>query len=583
MLAAAFGIVWLYINVYTYSPVYRKLFFRLIGRAKDPRVYSEETTLSDSALPTIDVLLPVYDETETIGHNLRALRAADYPSALLRICVLVEADDLATRAALVRLRSHYEFDELIVPPLYPGNRNKPRALNYGFGRTDGDIVGVIDAEDIVAPDLFQQVVCALIEGDHDYVQGKLDMQNENDGILNTLFRGEYGFWYGTVIPAFFRVDYPVPLGGTTNFITRETLRSVAETRQKQFGSPWTPAQQDLLIEMDCSAMTPWDPRNVTEDFELGLLLWELGYEMALVTATTRGESPVGLNAWIKQRTRWQKGKLFTLRERVRYPPEGMGRKLHLYSQAATPHLGPMNIVAVVLISLYAWTVGLLASPVVAAVLLVSMSLALQQIIIHTFGYWVSTDVRGARRLYRTVVTALGVPLYWVLQWGCDIRAFVQLIAGSHVWEKTDHFGRHLSDEPASLSPYLHVSIDETPDGWTWTLQYGDRTLTTARTPVETKAAAERELAAVFDALPAAVGVDWTFELEDAAVGWQWQLLNVDRTSSIATSRGTLPDIVSTLDTVDRVRSATKEASSPPSAVDDSMDQSDQPAVSRLNY
>jgi len=195
----------------------------------------------------------------------------------------------------------------------------------------------------------------------------------------------------------------------------------------------------------------------------------------------------------------------------------------------------------------------------------------------------STDVRGARRLYRTVVTALGIPLYWILLWGCDIRAFIQLIAGSHGWEKTDHFGRHLSDEAASLSPDLHVSIDETPEGWTWTLQYEDRTLTTARTPVETKAAAELELTAVFDALPAAVGVDWTFELENAAIGWQWQLLNADRTRSIATSHGTFPDMVSTLDTADRVQSATKEASSPPSTVDDSMDQSNQGVVSRLNY
>lgn len=570
VLAIVFGALWLYINVYTFSPVYRKVFFRLLGRAKSTNTYTEATTLPDSELPTIDVLMPAYDEADMIEHSIRALREARYPAELLRICVLVEADDRTTRNALSRLRGRYAFDEFVIPPSYPGDRNKPRALNYGFGRTDGDIVGVIDAEDIVDPALFRQVVRAITEAGHDYAQGKLDMRNEDDGPLNTLFRGEYGFWYGTVIPGYFRVGYPVPLGGTTNFVARDVLDAAAAARTERFGSPWTPSQLAMLAELDRSAAAPWDPRNVTEDFELGLLLWELGYDMALVTAVTREESPVGVNAWIRQRTRWQKGKLFTLYQRLRYPPAGIGKKAHIYSQSAAPHLGPVNIVAIVLIGLYSWTFGFLASPVVATVLLVSLALALQQLVIHALGYWVSTDTRGLKRAFRTLVTVLGVPIYWTLHWGSDMRAFLQLAAGFHGWEKTAHSGRHLAgdERPPTDEQPLRADIVETPDGWLWRVTTRDETLATAAEPLETASAAEAALETFLGLLPVATGTEFVFEVAPETAGWQWRLERRPGTATLATGVVPASEPSTTFETIGRVRSIAGRAS-PPSIVDPS--------------
>jgi len=563
VLAIVFGALWLYINVYTFSPVYRKVFFRLLGRAKSTNTYTEATTLPDSELPTIDVLMPAYDEADMIEYSIRALREARYPAELLRICVLVEADDRTTRNALSRLRGRYAFDEFVIPPSYPGDRNKPRALNYGFGRTDGDIVGVIDAEDIVDPALFRQVVRAITEAGHDYAQGKLDMRNEDDGPLNTLFRGEYGFWYGTVIPGYFRVGYPVPLGGTTNFVARDVLDAAAAARTERFGSPWTPSQLAMLAELDRSAAAPWDPRNVTEDFELGLLLWELGYDMALVTAVTREESPVGVNAWIRQRTRWQKGKLFTLYQRLRYPPTGIGGKVHIYSQAATPHLGPVNIVGVVLIGLYAWTFGFLASPVVAAVLLVSLALALQQLVIHALGYWVSTDTRGLKRASRTLVTVLGVPIYWTLHWGSDMRAFLQLATGFDSWEKTAHSGRHLTGEerPPTDEQSFHTSLLETPDGWLWRLSTHDETLATATDPLETALAAEAALETFLKLLPVATGGEFVFDVTAETAGWQWRLQQRSGTPVVAIGGAPTSELSPTLETIASVQNAAGGATS----------------------
>lgn len=557
VVAIVFGAIWLAVGLYTYSPVYRTAFLRLIGRSKSPRVYREGSDLDDSDLPTIDVLLPAYDERETIAHSIRALRETDYPDDSLAINVLVEPSDVVTRRELSQLRGRFDFRELVIPASYPGTPNKPRALNYGFERTDGDIVGVIDAEDVVAPDLFRQVVRALVDGGHDYVQGRLDMQNEDDGLLNTLFRGEYGFWYGTVVPSYFRVGYPVPLGGTTNFVKRSVLAAVAADRLERFGSPWIRREREAIADGGYTGQTPWDPRNVTEDFELGLLLWETGRSMAMVTAVTREESPVGLNAWIRQRTRWQKGKLYTLIQRLRSPPTGVSPKLHVYAQSAMPHLGPINILGVLIIAIYATLVGFMAAPIVAVVLVGGLALAIQQMAIHAAGYWTVTDARGARRARRTVANFLGVPLYWVLQWGADIRAFVQLAFGNRGWEKTAHTGRHIeatvSPGAASTTDGNRMAVEQAGDNWLWTIDRDGDELARASRPFASQAAAVDDADRFGSVLAVARGTGPVFHIDRQNDGWTWTLSRDGR--SMAADSTVFPDARDSLDAVERTRQA----------------------------
>ncbi|MFB6081018.1 MAG: glycosyltransferase [Haloferacaceae archaeon] len=561
IVVVAFGTVWLAVSLYTYAPVYRKAFFRSIGRSKDPRVYSEATELADDDLPFIDVLLPAYDESETIGHSIHALREAEYPVEKLGIDVLVEPSDRATRRELSRLRRRYEFREIVIPSSYPGARNKPRALNYGFERTDGDIVGVIDAEDLVAPGLFKQVVRALVDDGHDYAQGTLDMQNEDDGLLNTLFRGEYGLWYGTVIPSYFHVGYPVPLGGTTNFVKRPVLEAIAAERIERFGSPWTDADRVALADSERIGVTPWDPRNVTEDFELGLLLWETGRSMAMLTAVTREESPVGLSAWVRQRTRWQKGKLFTLYQRLSYPPAGFSRKIHIYTQSAMPHIGLINVLGVLFITIYVTLVGFHVGPVVAAILLGGLALALQQMVIHAIGYWTVTENRGPRRVLRTGINFVGVPLYWLLQWGSDIRAFVQLAFGHLSWEKTKHTGRHIEAERPTVAGTIagfQLVVSRTDGGWLWAIEKAGTEVARAGRPASSEVEARQNAEIFSDVLPIARGSDAVFSVDRKNDDWGWKLVSGDRVTAVAPTPS--PRLSGSLDGVDRVRLASEVAS-----------------------
>ena len=555
VVALVFGAIWLSISLYTYAPVYRRAVFRLAGDRTEPHVYRTISDRPTETLPSIDVLVPAYDEDETIGYTIAALRAADYPAEKLTVAVLVEASDRTTRRALSALGATDDFETVVIPPDYPGEHNKPRALTYGFERTDGDIVGVVDAEDIVAPDLFGQVVAAIVDDGYDYAQGRLDMANEGDGLLNTLFRGEYGLQYRTIVPGYRSVGYPVPLGGTTNFVTRETLEAVAAERVDRFGSPWTPAEREQLVAGGYRGAVPWDPRNVTEDFELGLLLWEMDRKLALLTAVTREESPIGLNEWLKQRTRWQKGKLFTLGKRLRQPPAGLRGKLHVYAQSATPHLGPINTAGVILVALYSTFVGFEPTPIVTVVLLTGFALAIQQLVIHAIGYWMVTDSHGVRRVGRTLLNVAGGPLYWVLQWGADIRAFMQLAVGNLGWEKTAHEGRHVTDETPKTKEAtdLRFVVSETDDGWTWRGERVDRVVIDSARSYPSLEAAERAVTRIVESLAVASAPEATFEIAAAGDAWRWRL--VDTVEERALAVEPLTDGATTIQQAGRVKTA----------------------------
>ncbi|MGB9987209.1 glycosyltransferase [Salarchaeum japonicum] len=430
--AVVFGTVWTGVNFYHLYPfVQFYIAAPVVGASRD--VYARPPAAwppADADLPSIDVLIPAYEEPTVISQSVRSVLNADYPGRLT-VTVLLEPDDNETMRALDDIKG--AFDRLVVPADYPGEPNKPRALNYGFAHTDGDVVGVVDAEDIVDPDVFRAASYAFVTTGVDYAQGKLDMVNEGDGWRNLVFRAEYAYWYRLLLPAFHYVGYPVPLGGTTNFVRRTVLENVSHRRQDIY--------DDVLGE-NAPKWVPWGPQNVTEDFELGLFLWLEGYDLALLDVTTREESPVAVNAWVRQRTRWQKGKVYTFVQYIRNPPSGLRARIHTTTQSILPHLAPVNIAGIVILAMVANAVSHRLSLGIGAVLSLSLAFAIEMLAVYVLGYVLVSERRTTIRAARAPVVALATLPYWVLLWGAELRAMKQTYLNDHTWEKTAHQGRN---------------------------------------------------------------------------------------------------------------------------------------------
>lgn len=455
VIGVSFAIIWLVVNFYHFYPYFRLFVAPVVGSERlVEQVYVDECEFDEvprAELPTIDILLPAYKEGNVIHQSIGSIREANYPQELLTINVLLEPEDDETRSTLRELEDRFEFreltvpeeyNEIVVPDTYPGSPNKPRALNYGFEMSDGDIVGVIDAEDIVDEELFQHVYAGLVRDELDYVQGILDMVNEEDGWLNTLFRAEYARWFRWLLPAFHHSDYPVPLGGTTNFFHRDVLTEISNRRYEEYGDPWSAAQWDWFNQAGLAGYIPWDPRNVTEDFELGLFLWKEGYDIGLLRVATREESPISVDTWIRQRTRWQKGKIYTFIQYAYQPPSSLRAKFHLGLQSVLPHIAPINIAGVVILALTANILGFGMPIGIFIALTVSLVFLVMIVTVYAISYWHVSGATTGKRVFRTGETLLTMPFYWIPLWGAELRAMRQIYGENLTWEKTPHHGRN---------------------------------------------------------------------------------------------------------------------------------------------
>lgn len=175
----------------------------------------EAPPLTDARLPVYTVLVPLYREKRVVDRLVKALANLDYPVAKLDIKLLIEADDDETAPALAKIPLPARFETITVPPGWP--RTKPRALNVALPLARGSLLVVYDAEDVPEPDQLRKAaaIFAAEPPSTACLQGRLVIDDHDDGLLPKLFAAEYAGLFDVVNPALCALDLPVPLGGTT--------------------------------------------------------------------------------------------------------------------------------------------------------------------------------------------------------------------------------------------------------------------------------------------------------------------------------------------------------------------------------
>ncbi len=148
-------------------------------------------------------------------------------------------------------------------------------------RSRGVYTVVYDAEDKPEPDQLRRALDAFHKGGNRLacVQASLTIDNTADNWLAGMFTANYAGQFDVFLRGLAALHLPFPLGGSSNHFRTAALR-------KPGG---------------------WDPYNVTEDADLGIRLYRLGYRATAIASTTYEEAPARFVPWIKQRNRWYKG------------------------------------------------------------------------------------------------------------------------------------------------------------------------------------------------------------------------------------------------------------------------------------
>lgn len=266
--------------------------------------------LRDDQLPVYTIIAALYREAKSVAPLMQAIDELDYPREKLQVILALEPNDLATRAAVVRLGPMPHVQVLIASATDP--RTKPKALNCALPFARGSFTVVFDAEDRPDPGQLRAALDAFRSHDADVacVQASLCIDNDNkDSWLSRTFAAEYAGQFDVFLPGLAAMGMPLPLGGSSNHFHTATLRDVGG----------------------------WDAWNVTEDADLGFRLARFGYRSVTFDSTTKEEAPIRFKAWLGQRTRWMKGWMQTWGVHMREPRQ-------LWRQAGARGFFTLNII-----------------------------------------------------------------------------------------------------------------------------------------------------------------------------------------------------------------------------------------------
>jgi len=375
--------------------------------------------LEDDELPVYSILVPLFREASVLPILINSLSKLDYPASKLQILLIFEETDTETIETAKSLNPPDNIEFISVPFSFP--LTKPKACNFALSFARGEFLVIFDAEDLPEPDQLRRAVTAFRAGDEKLacVQARLNYYNQFENWLTRQFTLEYAAYFDLLLPAFERLGFPIPLGGTSTHFRTSSLRKAGA----------------------------WDPFNVTEDADLGMRLAMLGYKTGLINSTTYEEANCRVDNWLRQRSRWTKGWIQTYLVRMRHPVKlykALGLRGFVGFQIVIGGFSLSNLVHPLFFFSALTSIGLVlvATPEAQTYVPQASSIAVANLVVLSTGYSISilagmiaATQRGLRPL---ILSALAMPVYWLLISFGSYKALAQLVSRPFHWEKTDH-------------------------------------------------------------------------------------------------------------------------------------------------
>ncbi len=225
--------------------------------------------------PTVAIIVPCWNEGETVAATTDSLLALDYPKSKLEIILVDNASSDNTPEVMERYRSNPQ-----VRIIHEARRGKYIAVNSGIAATSAEIIGCLDADSFVEPDALRESVAGFTSPDIAAVTAAMSVHKPKN-LLQHMQNAEY------------------ILG-----IVRQNALAIVHGIHVTPG-PFSLYRRDIIL-----AVGGFRSGYQTEDLEMALRLQKNGYHIANAAgARVYTKAPSTLSALVKQRTRWTSGYL----------------------------------------------------------------------------------------------------------------------------------------------------------------------------------------------------------------------------------------------------------------------------------
>jgi len=266
---------WTLLAAATLLALFRVAFFSACA-ARQRRKELRTTPPFSPPTPSVSVLLAAYNEERVIASTIYHVLDSVYPGSL----EIVVVDDGSQDHTADVVRGISEKDSRVIL-LRQANGGKSSALNAAFARSSCDIIVMIDADTMVAPDAIARLVSRF--GDQ-----------RVGGASGHIRVGNRGGWLGK----FQDVEYV-------------TAFQIDRRAQDLLGCMIVlPGALSAFRREDLEQAGPLSHDTLAEDTDLTLQLQRLGWHAAFeIRACADTEAPEDVRALVSQRFRWAFGTL----------------------------------------------------------------------------------------------------------------------------------------------------------------------------------------------------------------------------------------------------------------------------------
>jgi cellulose synthase/poly-beta-1,6-N-acetylglucosamine synthase-like glycosyltransferase len=280
------------------------------------RALKESSSSSDNKLkPLVSIIIPAHNEEAVIKRTASSCLAQTYKNVEVIVVCHNCTDDSYSSLNQLNDKRVRAFD------YKTKNAGKGIALDFGVKNSNGDYIVVLDSDGTLEND-FVTTALSLFESDNiAAVQGKLLPNNRHHNIITQLLSLEGDLFSIPYMTIKTLLDKRTSLGGTGYIIRKEILLKVGGFKN-----------------------------SLIDDFELSFRLFRNNYRIVFAPLSiSHDERPPELALMLRQRSRWIKGHIDLLKERVPEASDIMGNLYWLNPIFMICGLGSIIIVSIGLI------------------------------------------------------------------------------------------------------------------------------------------------------------------------------------------------------------------------------------------
>lgn len=246
-------------------------------------------------LPFVSILVPAYNESETVVAALQSLIHLDYPAYEVIFVDDGSSDDTYAKARPIA----GQYGRCTVQVFTKPNGGKWSALNFAYEKAKGDLILFVDADSGLARDALKVMVPRVLSPGVAAVSGQVTIRNRIN--MLTRFQSiEYLLGNGGMRTALSALGVVTVVPGPIGLYRREILEEIRNLPGNQ--------SRDAADKKPGDVFGPLSGETFAEDFQLSLSALALGgrivYEPRAYAYT---KCPEDISVLMNQRYRWFRG------------------------------------------------------------------------------------------------------------------------------------------------------------------------------------------------------------------------------------------------------------------------------------